>query len=70
MFNNKDTVILLPLIEKEELKAFTLQVTVLPSSYPKFSHCFLEQYYLLNKEFNLNSHKIVNFRVNKDLIFI
>lgn len=65
LFSNKDTGILLPLIEKEELKAFTLQVTVIPSSYPKFSHCFLEQYYLLNKEFNLNSHKIVNFRVNQ-----
>lgn len=65
LFNNKDTGILLPMIEKEALKAFTLQVTVIPSSYPKYSHCFLEQYYLLNKEFNLNTHKIVNFRVNQ-----
>nr|ATI20502.1 GIY-YIG endonuclease [Juglanconis juglandina] len=65
LFNNKDTGVLLPLIEKEELISFTLQVTVIPSSYSKFSHCFLEQYYLLNKEFNLNTHKIVNFRVNQ-----
>ena len=53
------------MIEKEAFKVFTLQVTVIPSSYPKYSHCFLEQYYLLNKEFNLNTHKIVNFRVNQ-----
>jgi hypothetical protein len=52
-------------MEKEELKAFTLEVTVIPSSYPKYSHCFLEQYYLLNKKFHLNTHKIVNFRVNQ-----
>lgn len=65
LFNNKDTGILLPMLEKEELKAFTLDVTVIPSSYPKYSHCFLEQYYLLNKKFNLNTHKIVNFRVNQ-----
>jgi len=50
---------------KEELKAFTLEVTVIPSSYPKYSHCFLEQFYLLNNKFNLNTHKIVNFRVNQ-----
>ena len=36
LFNNKDTGILLPLIEKEELKAFTIQVTVVPSSYLSF----------------------------------
>lgn len=65
LFNNKDTGILLPMLEKEELKAFTLDVTVIPSSYPKYSHCFLEQYYLLDKNFNLNTHKIVNFRVNQ-----
>jgi hypothetical protein len=53
------------MLEKEELKAFTLDVTVIPSSYPKYSHCFLEQYYLLDKNFNLNTHKIVNFRVNQ-----
>lgn len=53
------------MIEKEELRAFTLEVTVIPSSYSKYSHCFLEQYYLLDKRFNLNTHKIVNFRVNQ-----
>lgn len=65
LFNNKTTGLLLPLIEKEGFEAFTLEIIVIPSSYPKYSHCFLEQYYLLDKEFNLNTHKIVNFRINQ-----
>ena len=65
LFNNKTFGLLLPLIEKEGFEAFTLEIIVIPTSYPKYSHCFLEQYYLLDKEFNLNTHKIVNFRVNQ-----
>jgi hypothetical protein len=65
LFSNKDTGILLPMIEKEKLEAFTLEVIAIPSSFSNYSHCFLEQYYLLDKRFNLNSHKIVNFRVNQ-----
>jgi hypothetical protein len=65
LFSNKDIGILLPMIEKENLKAYTLEVTVIPSSLSKYSHCFLEQYHLLGRGFNLNSHKIVNFRVNQ-----
>lgn len=65
LFGNINTGLLTPLIDKEGLGAFSLQVIVVPSSYPKFSHCFLEQYYLLDKSFNLNTHKIVNFRVNQ-----
>ncbi len=30
-------------------------------------YLFLEQYYLLNKEFNLNTQKIVNFRVKQGI---
>jgi len=63
--NNKSTGLLLPLMEKEGFDAFTLEVIVIPYNYPKFSYCFLEQYYLLDKRFNLNTHKIVNFRVNQ-----
>ena len=65
LFYNKDTGMLLPMIEKENLKAFTLEVTVIPSSFSNYAHCFLEQYLLLDKRFNLNTHKIVNFRVNQ-----
>ena len=53
------------MIEKEDFKAFTLEVVVIPSAFSKYSHCFLEQYFLLDKRFNLNTHKIVNFRVNQ-----
>ena len=52
-------------MEKQGLGAFSLQVLVVPTSYPKFSHYFLEQYYLLDKSFNLNTHKVVNFIVNQ-----
>lgn len=52
------------MIEKENLKAFTLEVTVIPSSFFNYAHC-LEQYFLLDKRFNLNIHKIVNLRVNQ-----
>ena len=31
----------------------------------EYYYLFLEQYYLLNKEFNLNTQRIVNFRVNQ-----
>lgn len=65
LFSNKDTGMLLPMLEKENLKAFTLEVTVIPSSFSNYAHCFLEQYFLLDKRFNLNTHKIVNFRVNQ-----
>lgn len=65
LFSNKDTGILLPMIEKENLKAFTLEVIAIPYSFSNYAHCFLEQYYLLDKRFNLNTHKIVNFRVNQ-----
>lgn len=65
LFSNQDTGMLLPMIEKEDLKAFTLEIIVIPSSFSKYSHCFLEQYFLLDKRFNLNTHKIVNFRVNQ-----
>jgi len=65
LLNNKTTGLLLPLIEKEVFEAFTLEIIIIPSSYPKYSHCFLKQYYLLNGEFNLNTQKIVNFRINQ-----
>jgi len=65
LFGNKNTGQLTPLIDKEGLGAFSLDVTVVPASYPKYSYCFLEQYYLLDKSFNLNTHKVVNFRVNQ-----
>lgn len=57
---------MLPLIEKEGFKGFSLEIFVMP---PKFSSdyyfLFLEQYYLLHDSFNLNTRRVVNFRVNQ-----
>lgn len=65
LFANKNYGLLLPLMDKEGLGAFSLEVIVVPSSYPKYSYCFLEQYFLLDKSFNLNTQRMVNFRVNQ-----
>lgn len=59
---------LLPLIKSEGFDKFSLEVFVLPAT-PEFSSdydfLFLEQYYLLHRSFNLNTQRIVNFRVNQ-----
>jgi hypothetical protein len=59
---------LLPLIKSEGFDKFSLEVFVLPAT-PEFSsdydYLFLEQYYLLHRSFNLNTQRIVNFRVNQ-----
>jgi hypothetical protein len=66
LFNNKTSGLLLPLIEKDGLNAFTLEIFVIPSElFSKYYHLFLEQYFLLDKRFNLNTQRIVNFRVNQ-----
>jgi hypothetical protein len=63
---NKDYGLLLPLIKKEGFIAFKLEIFVMPKELSKdYYFLFLEQYYLLNKEFNLNSQRIVNFRVKQ-----
>lgn len=67
LFANKNHGLLMPLIHKEGIEAFSLQVIVVPSSYPKYSYCFLEQYFLLDQSFNLNTQRVVNFRVNQGL---
>lgn len=57
---------LLPLIKKEGFDKFSLEVFVMPLDLSSgFYFLFLEQYYLLHREFNLNSQRIVNFRVNQ-----
>lgn len=58
--------LLLPLLKKEGFGGFKLEIFVMPNELSKdYYFLFLEQYYLLNKEFNLNTQKIVNFRVNQ-----
>lgn len=67
LFNNKNIGLLLPLIDKEGLSVFTLEIITIPTSYPKDSHLFLEQYHLLDKSHDLNTHRVVNFRANQGL---
>ena len=62
----------LPLLNSEKLKAFKLIIFKLDSN--KFSSqdaLILEQYYLLNKEFNLNTLKVVNAGSSKgDAVYV
>lgn len=62
----------LPLLHKEGLKAFKLIIFKLDSN--KFSNqdsLILEQYYLLNKEFNLNTLRVVNAGSSKgDAVYV
>lgn len=64
----------LPLLHKEGLKAFKLIIFKLDSN--KFSHqdaLILEQYYLLKKEFNLNTLRVVNagsLRTKGDAVYV
>ena len=72
-FNQENSGLLLPLIKKDGFGAFNLEIFVVPENFSQaattykleYYYLFLEQYYLLNKEFNLNTQRIVNFRVNQ-----
>lgn len=63
---SKDYGLLLPLIKKEGFTTFKLEIFVMPKELSKdYYFLFLEQYYLLNNEFNLNRQRVVNFRVKQ-----
>jgi GIY-YIG catalytic domain len=63
---SKDYGLLLPLIKAEGFSAFKLEVLVMPEELSSDNYfLFLEQYYLLDKKFNLNTQRVVNFRVNQ-----
>lgn len=56
----------LPLLYKEGLKAFKLRIFKLNSNiFSNQDALILEQYYLLNKEFNLNTLRVVNAGYSK-----
>lgn len=61
-FNNNynDTGKLIPLIKKEGVGAFKLQVIPLTDSYTLNQELCLEQYFLLQPKFNLNTLRVVN----------
>lgn len=63
---NQNSGLLLPLIDKYGFNAFTLEIFVMPPEFHSgYFFLFLEQYYLLYKDFDLNTQRIVNFRVNQ-----
>jgi len=61
-FNNthKDTGKLIPLIKKEGISAFNLEVIPIINNYTINQEISLEQYFLLHSKFNLNTLKVVN----------
>jgi hypothetical protein len=62
----KEYGLLLPLIKKEGFSAFNLEVFVMPEELSSdYNFLFLEQYHLLDSNFNLNTQRVVNFRVNQ-----
>jgi len=64
-FNVENSGLLLPLIKKEGFDKFSLEIFVMPAEFSSgYYFLFLEQYHLLNKRFNLNTQRIVNFRVS------
>lgn len=53
---NKHNGLLMPLIKEEGLKAFNLEIIVMPDKWSSdYYFLFLEQYYLLDPSFNLNT---------------
>jgi len=60
-------------VDKEGFRAFSLEIFVIPYDFSvtnmlDYYFLFLEQYHLLNRKFNLNSQRVVNFRVNQGKI--
>ena len=49
--------LLIPLIDKEGMSAFSLEIFIIPLEFPKDSYMFLEQFFLLHADFNLNTLK-------------
>ena len=57
---HKNTGKFIPLIKKEGLEAFNLEIITLTESYSVNQELSLEQYFLLHPEFTLNTLKVVN----------
>lgn len=57
---HRESGLLIPLLKKEKLKNFSLQVFPLHINYTKDSEIILEQYYLLDPSFSLNTIRVAN----------
>jgi len=55
-----ETGLLIPLLKKEKLQNFSLQVFPLQDNYTKGSEIILEQYHLFNPTFTLNTIRVAN----------
>ena len=49
------TGLLLPMLRKQGLGAFSLEIFIIPAEFSPNSYLYLEQYHLLNKKFDLNT---------------
>jgi hypothetical protein len=57
---HRESGLLIPLLKKENLKNFSLQVFPFYNNYVKSSEIVLEQYYLLDPSFTLNTIRVAN----------
>lgn len=57
---HKESGLLIPLLKEEKLKNFSLQVFPFYDNYTKGSEIVLEQYYLLDPNFSLNTIRVAN----------
>jgi len=57
---HKESGLLIPLLNKEKLKNFSLQVYPFYNNYIKGSELILEQYYLVDPNFTLNTIRVAN----------
>lgn len=54
--------LLLPILREQGIGAFSLEIFIIPAEFSSNSYLFLEQYHLLNKKFDLNTQRTVQFR--------
>ena len=59
-FTHRESGLIVPLLKKENLKNFSLQVFPFYSNYVKGLEIILEQYYLLDPSFTLNTIRVAN----------
>lgn len=65
--DNKNSGKFLPFLQEEGFAKFSLKIQVMTEEFSStnYYYSFLEQYHLLHKRFDLNTQRIVNFRVNQ-----
>lgn len=59
-YNHRSIGKLIPLMKMDKLSNFTLQIVCLPKNFDIKTELILEQYYLLDPSFNLNTIRVVN----------